>query len=49
MAGLCLLRKSYGHPFVFSTNIQNVADRMICNVLFGLDDDRIAKETGHDG
>jgi pyruvate dehydrogenase phosphatase len=37
--------KSIGHSFISSGDIANVADRVIQNVLFGLDDHRMAKET----
>jgi pyruvate dehydrogenase phosphatase len=37
--------KSIGHSFIPSADITNIADRMIRNVLFGLDDHRMAKET----
>ena len=37
--------KAIGRSFIPSTEIQNVGDGMIRNVLFGMDDDRMAKET----
>ena len=37
--------KIIGHFFLSTIDIENVADRMIRNVLFGLDDHRMAKET----
>ena len=53
LAGLDLLdiealssyEKAIGHPFIPSADIDNIADRVIRNVLFGLDDHRMAKET----
>ena len=37
--------KSIGHSFIPSADINNIADRVIRNVLFGLDNHRMAKET----
>jgi pyruvate dehydrogenase phosphatase len=37
--------KTIGHSFIPSADITNIADGMIRNVLFGLDDHRMAKET----
>ena len=37
--------KAIGHSFILSADTDNIADRMIRNVLFGLDDHRMAKET----
>ena len=37
--------KAIGHSFIHSADMTNIADRMIRNVLFGLDDHRMAKET----
>ncbi|KAF8511671.1 phosphatase 2C-like domain-containing protein [Hysterangium stoloniferum] len=37
--------KSIGHSFIPSANINNLADGVIRNILFGLDNDRMAKET----
>jgi pyruvate dehydrogenase phosphatase len=37
--------KAIGHSFIPSADINNIADRVIRNVLFGLDDHRMAKET----
>ena len=37
--------KAIGHSLVSPTDIENVADRMIRNVLFGMDDHRMAKHT----
>ncbi|KIJ57153.1 hypothetical protein M422DRAFT_23252 [Sphaerobolus stellatus SS14] len=37
--------KAIGHSFIPSAHIDNVADGVICNILFGLDDLRMAKET----
>ena len=34
-----------GHSFILSADINNIADRVIRNILFGLDDHRMAKET----
>ena len=34
-----------GHSFIPSAGINNIADRTILNVLFGLDNHRMAKET----
>ena len=36
--------KTIGHSFIPSADINNIADRVIRNVLFGLDDHRMAKE-----
>jgi pyruvate dehydrogenase phosphatase len=37
--------KAIGHSFIPSSDINNISDRVIRNVLFGLDDHRMAKET----
>ena len=37
--------KAIGHSFIHSADMTYIADRMIRNVLFGLDDHRMAKET----
>ena len=37
--------KAIGHSFIPSADIDNIADRVIRNSLFGLDDHRMAKET----
>jgi pyruvate dehydrogenase phosphatase len=37
--------KAIGHSFIPSADINNIADGMIRNILFGLDDRRMAKET----
>ena len=37
--------KAIGHSFIPSADINNIADRVIRNILFGLDDPRMAKET----
>jgi pyruvate dehydrogenase phosphatase len=37
--------KAIGHSFIPSADINNIADRVIRNVLFGLDNHRMAKET----
>ncbi|KAF8512593.1 phosphatase 2C-like domain-containing protein [Hysterangium stoloniferum] len=37
--------KSIGHSFIPSTDINNLADIVIRNILFGLDNHRMAKET----
>ena len=37
--------KAIGHSFIPSADIDNIADRVIRNILFGLDDHRMAKET----
>ena len=37
--------KTIGHSFIPSADINNIADRVIRNILFGLDDHRMAKET----
>ncbi|KAF8511665.1 phosphatase 2C-like domain-containing protein [Hysterangium stoloniferum] len=37
--------KSIGHSFIPSADINNLADGVIRNILFGLDNDRMAKET----
>jgi pyruvate dehydrogenase phosphatase len=37
--------KAIGHSFIRSADINNIADGMIRNILFGLDDHRMAKET----
>ena len=37
--------KTIGHSFIPSADIINIANGMIRNVLFGLDDRRMAKET----
>ena len=37
--------KAIGHSFISSADIDNIADRVIRNSLFGLDDHRMAKET----
>ena len=37
--------KAIGHSFIPSADINNIADRVIRNILFGLDDHRMAKET----
>ncbi|KAF8520661.1 phosphatase 2C-like domain-containing protein [Hysterangium stoloniferum] len=37
--------KSIGHSFIPSADINNFADGVIRNILFGLDNDRMAKET----
>ena len=37
--------KAIGHPFIPPKDIENVADRMIRNVLFGMDDHRMSKDT----
>ena len=37
--------KAIGHSFIPSTDIENIADRVLRNILFGLDDHRMAKET----
>ena len=36
--------KAIGHSFISSADINNIADRVIRNVLFGLDDHRMARE-----
>ena len=53
LAGLDLLdsetvlsyEKTIGHSFIPSSDINNIADGVIRNVLFGLDDHRMAMET----
>jgi pyruvate dehydrogenase phosphatase len=42
---LLSFEKAIGHPFIPSADINNIADRVIRNILFGLDNDRMAKET----
>ncbi|KAF8520577.1 hypothetical protein BU17DRAFT_88741 [Hysterangium stoloniferum] len=37
--------KAIGHSFIPSVDIDNVADRVIRNVLFGMDNHRMARET----
>ena len=37
--------KTIGHSFIPSSEIDNIADGVIRNILFGLDDHRMAKET----
>ena len=37
--------KAIGHSFIPSADIDNIADRVIRNILFGLDDHRMAMET----
>ena len=37
--------KAIGHSFIPSADIDNIADRVIRNALFGLDNHRMAKET----
>ena len=37
--------KAIGHSFIPPSDIENIADRMIRNVLFGMDDHRMAKDT----
>ena len=37
--------KAIGHSFIPSADDDNIADRVIRNALFGLDDHRMAKET----
>ena len=37
--------KAIGHSFIPSADINNIADRVIRNALFGLDNHRMAKET----
>ena len=37
--------KTIGHSFIPSADINNIADRVIRNIIFGLDDHRMAKET----
>ena len=37
--------KAIGHSFILSADINNIADRVIRNILFGLDSHRMAKET----
>ena len=37
--------KAISHSFIPSVDINNIADRVIQNILFGLDDHRMAKET----
>ena len=37
--------KTIGHSFIPSSDINNISERMIQNVLFGLDDHRMAMET----
>ena len=37
--------KTIGHSFIPSPDINNISERMIRNVLFGLDDHRMAMET----
>ena len=37
--------KAIGHPFIPAADINNIADRVIRNILFGLDDHRMAMET----
>ena len=37
--------KAIGHSFIPSADINNIADRVIRNLLFGLDNYRMAKET----
>ena len=37
--------KAIGHSFIPSADIKNISDRVIRNILFGLDDHRMAKET----
>ena len=37
--------KAIGHSFIPSSGINNISERMIRNILFGLDDQRMAKET----
>ena len=44
LAGLSY-EKTIGHSFISSTDITNVAERVIRNALFGLDDHHMAKET----
>ena len=42
---LLAYEKAIGHSFIPSADINNIADRVIRNVLFGLDNHRMAKET----
>ena len=37
--------KAIGHSFISPSDIGNVADRLIRNVLFGMDDHRMARDT----
>ena len=53
LAGLDLLdaeallsyEKAIGHSFIPSGDIENISERVIRNILFGLDDHRMARET----
>jgi pyruvate dehydrogenase phosphatase len=42
---LSTYEKAIGHSFIPSADINNIADRVIRNILFGLDNHRMAKET----
>ena len=37
--------KTIGHSFIPSADINNIADRVIRNIIFGLDDHRMAMDT----
>ena len=37
--------KAIGHSFIPSAGIENISERVIQNILFGLDDHRMARET----
>ena len=42
---LLSFEKAIGHSFIPSADINNIADRVIRNILFGIDDHGMAKET----
>ena len=42
---LLTYEKAIGHFFIPSADVENISDRVIRNILFGLDDHRMAKET----
>ena len=42
---LSSFEKAIGRSFIPSADINNIADRVIRNILFGLDNHRMAKET----
>ena len=42
---LLTYEKAIGHSFIPSADVENISDRVIRNILFGLDDHRMAKET----
>ena len=42
---LSSFEKAIGHSFIPSADINNIADRVIRNILFSLDNHRMVKET----